>query len=93
MLSNIPNSNNRTNFSLNYSLDEHGQEKINWLCYLATPRILYMQLENKQIIPFIFKLIPSKLCHSHMIEHYVLQWSETQSLSPVNFLFLFLNFF
>jgi len=71
--------------TINYILDEHGQEKISWLCYLATPRILYMLLDNQQTMPFIFKLIPSRLCHSHMIEHYIFQWSDIQSLNPVIF--------
>jgi hypothetical protein len=78
---NVLNS-NREN-SINYSLEEHHQEKINWLLYLATPRILFMVLRNGQNMPFIFKLIPSKLCHSHMIEHYILQWSEISTLFPV----------
>ena len=74
-------------------MDENTHEKISWLCYLATPRILFMLLENGQKMPFIFKLIPSQLCHSHMIEHYVLQWSEIQSLTPVNDIINFLIFY
>jgi len=79
---NMPVTNKSVN-SINYSLDEQGQEKINWLCYLATPKILFMLLDNHQTMAFIFKLIPSRLCHSHMIEHYVLQWSDIQTLNPV----------
>lgn len=70
--------------SINYSLDENNQEKINWLCFLATPRILYLVLEGAQSLPFICKLAPSKICHSHLIEHYVFQWSDIITFNPVN---------
>ena len=76
-------SNNKSNITISYSLDENSPEKINWLFYLATPRILFIVVRNNQTIPFIFKLLPSMLCHSHMIEHYILQWCDIQSITPV----------
>ncbi len=53
--------------------------------YLATPRILYMRTNtnNEQVIPFVFKILPTQLCHSHLIEHYILQWMDINTLNPV----------
>lgn len=73
---------------LNYSLEEDSNDRISMLCYLITPRILYINLPtsiNKtQKVPFIFQLIPSNSCHKHGLEHYIFQWNDVNNLNPVS---------
>jgi len=36
-----------------------------------------------EIIPYIFTLIPSELCQTHIMEHYILQWSDISTMKEV----------
>lgn len=83
----MTHSPNRTN-SINLSLEDTLSEKINFLCYLATPRILRIKKSKTEITPYVFILIPSELCQSQLIEHYYLEWSDINSMKQV-YLFIF----
>ena len=97
---NVPNSDSASSYvintikstaHLNYSLDEDSNDKINMLCFLATPRLLYVNITNENKIlkvPFIFQLSPTNSCHKYGLEHYIFQWCDVHSLSPVN---IFIN--
>jgi len=79
----------KSNAHLNYSLEENSNDKIDMLCYLATPRILFLILPsvNKiQRIPFIFQLSPTTACHKYGFEHYIFQWNDINTLSQVIFI-------
>lgn len=76
------NSLNRTN-TINLSLEDTLSDKVNFLCYLATPRIMKLRNLNKELIPFIFTLVPSDLCQSQIMEHYFLQWNDLSTMKEV----------
>ena len=52
-----------------------------------------MRTNSEQVMPFIFKILPTQLCHSHLIEHYILQWMDIQTLNPVKFILILFNFY
>ena len=70
---------NRTS-TINLSLEDTLSEKVNFLCYLATPRILKIKKANQEITPYIFILVPSDLCQTQIMEHYILQWSDIKTM-------------
>lgn len=58
-----------------YDLNENSDEKLKWLSNLITPRVMTMRYD-KDIVPFIFKLVPTNLCFTHGLEHYVLEFEH-----------------
>ena len=78
------NSNNitKTN-SINLSSEDTLNDKFNFLCFLATPKILKIKKSPKEIIPFIFILVPSELSQTNMIEHYLFQWNDLNTMEEV----------
>jgi hypothetical protein len=73
---------NKSLQSLRYNLEEESNEKLNLLCSLATPKLLYMNLGSHKV-PFIFQLSPSKFCHTYGVEHYVFHWNDINTMAPV----------
>jgi len=71
------------NYTINLSLEDTLSEKVYYLCYLATPRILKLKNAYKEIIPYIFILVPSDLCQTQIMEHYILQWSDLKTMKEV----------
>jgi hypothetical protein len=80
-----------------YNMDEESSEKVNLICFLVSPRVLQMKIgsinstdsTNNHKIPFIFHLTPTSLCYEYGLEHYVFQWSELKSASPVKIIFTY----
>jgi hypothetical protein len=67
-----------------YNFEEDTNEKLSLICHLSSPKLMHMNLGTQHKVPFIFRIVPSKLCYTHGVEHYLFQWSETNSMSPVN---------
>ena len=65
-------------------MNENSEEKLKWLTYLITPRVLKMKHDNSTV-PFIFKLVPTNLCYTVGIEHYVLEFEKLNDKKEVIF--------
>ncbi len=83
---------NRTN-TINLSLEDTLSEKVNFLCFLATPRILKIQTAINDFIAYIFILVPSELCQTQFMEHYIFQWCDLKTMKEVIILFLIIKIY
>ena len=72
------NSQNSPSFSLN----ENSEEKLKWLTSMITPRVMIMRNE-KGDQPFIFKLVPTDLCFTYGLEHYILEFQHLSDKKEV----------
>jgi len=62
---------------------EKNPNKLNYLMFLTSPRIFSLHISNNSRSDYIFKLTPSKLCYSHGLEHYFLQYDDMMQLTNV----------
>ena len=59
-------------------------EKIDYLNFLSTPRIMFLINDLNERIPYIFYLSPSPSCHNNGVERYSFKWSNINNLSDKN---------
>jgi hypothetical protein len=77
----VINSNILSQASINLT-DETSNEKLKYLYFLITPRILTINF-IKSRTAYIFQVSPTNLCHTHIYEHYILKWSDLKTLTQV----------
>jgi len=70
---------------INSSIEESLNEKFGFIFYLATPRILKIKKgKNEEYRKYVVTLIPSEICQTQLIEHYLLQWIDISNTKEVN---------
>ncbi|CAI2364966.1 unnamed protein product [Moneuplotes crassus] len=72
-------------YSPYYSLASHS-DSLNetfLLCFLMTPRLLRLYTDNEITLPYIFRLSPGPRMQKMFIDHYIFEFLEPESLTPV----------
>lgn len=57
-----------------FNLDEDSSDKMKWLFYLISPRVIFMDIQGKKQ-PFVMKLVPTPLCYMGL-ENYILEYES-----------------
>jgi hypothetical protein len=76
------------------SQEELTKEKMNYIYFLITPRIVFLKHFNKSVLsanstPFVFKLTPTNDLFTFRIEYYIIELQSSLDNSQVE---LFLNY-
>jgi hypothetical protein len=65
-------------------IEENFNERFSYIFNLATPRIIRIKKgKNEEYKKYVIALIPSEICQSHLIEHYILQWIDITNSKDV----------